>query len=49
MLDGDIDQDFAGEYNWEDLGDYGGNIIAYRIPKLEDEPMKKEVDVKISS
>lgn len=34
MLDSEIFADFAGEFNWSDLGDWGGNIIAYRIPQL---------------
>lgn len=34
MLDGEVFGGFAYMFSWNDLGDWGGNIIAYRLPQL---------------
>ena len=34
MLDGEVFEGFAYTFSWNDLGDWGGNIIAYRLPQL---------------
>lgn len=40
MLDGEVWGGFAETFNWSDLGDFGGNIVGYRVPSLADEPIK---------
>lgn len=47
MLDSEIFSDFAGEFNWSDLGEWGGNIIAYRVPKLSEIKLSKKMKEKI--
>jgi hypothetical protein len=45
MIDGEIDQAFAGEFNWSSM-DEPGQIVAYRLPELADEiELKRKANV----
>lgn len=43
MLDGEIwDDELAGDYNWGDLDDWCGNIIAYRVLNINNVIERKQ-------